>query len=56
MVPGNALLVLRTMAVIGFPEHIVWLDGVAVVTGLGCTVTSTVNADPLQPFALGVIV
>ena len=38
------------------PEQIVCDDGVAVATGVGLTVTSMVNAEPLHPFAVGVTV
>ena len=33
-----------------------WVEGAAVVTGLGFTVTSTVNVEPEQLFAVGVTV
>ena len=38
------------------PLHIEAEDGIAVAIGSGCTVTSTVNGDPEQPFAIGVTV
>jgi hypothetical protein len=38
------------------PEQIVCEDGVAVATGMGLTVISTVIVEPLHPLALGVTV
>ena len=37
-------------------EHIVWLEGVAVTTGLGLTVMVTVIGVPAHPLAVGVMV
>jgi hypothetical protein len=41
---------------VALPEQIVCDDGVAVTTGVGFTVTSTVKAVPAHPFAVGVTV
>ena len=38
------------------PEQIVWEAGVAVTTGVGLTVTTTVTGVPEQPLAVGVTV
>lgn len=38
------------------PEQIVWLDGVAVTTGVGLTVTVAVTGDPIQLPRVGVMV
>jgi hypothetical protein len=38
------------------PEQIVCVEGVAVATGVGFTVTVTLIGDPGQPAALGVMV
>lgn len=38
------------------PLHMEAEDGIAAAIGFGCTVTSTVNGDPKQPFAIGVTV
>lgn len=46
---------LSVIAVV-LPEQIVCVDGVAVTTGIGFTVTVTVIGVPEQPFASGVIV
>lgn len=45
-----------TIVVMALPEHTVCEEGVAVATGVGLTVTGTVTAEPVQPFAVGVIV
>ena len=50
------VLLLITIGVIVAPEHIVWLDGVAVTSGVGFTNTVAVIGVPEQPFAVGVIV
>ena len=38
------------------PEHIVWVVGVAVASGVGLTVTVAVIGVPEHPFAVGVMV
>ena len=38
------------------PLHMDAVDGVAIAVGLGFTVTSTVNIEPMQPLAVGVTV
>jgi len=53
--PATALP-LSTIVVIGFAEHIVCDDGVAVTVGVGLTNTVAVIGAPLQPLAVGVIV
>lgn len=54
--PDNPLLVPSTIVVIPLPEQMLWVEGAAVVTGLGFTVISTVNIEPEQLFADGVTV
>lgn len=41
---------------VAVPEHIVCDAGVAVTTGIGLTVMTTVLADPAHPVAVGVTV
>ena len=54
--PANPLLVPSIIVVIPLPEQMLWVEGVAVVTGLGFTVISTVNVEPEQLFAVGITV
>jgi hypothetical protein len=54
VVPDTPLV--NAIAVIGVPVHTVCDAGVATATGIGFTVTGTVTAGPLQPFAAGVMV
>ena len=49
-------LPLNTIGVMLLPEQIVWLKGVAVASGVGCTNTVAVIGAPVQPLALGVMV
>jgi hypothetical protein len=51
-----ATLPVNTIGVIAKPEQIVWLDGVAVASGVGLTNTVAVIGVPGQPLAVGVIV
>lgn len=53
VLPDTLLVTARLGAV---PEQIEADDGVAVTTGLGSTVASTVNVEPAQPPAVGVTV
>ena len=53
MVPATVLVSAILVAV---AEHIVWLEGVAVTTGLGLTVMVTVIGVPAHPLAVGVMV
>ena len=53
VVPATELLSDTEEAV---AEHIVWLAGVAVATGVGFTVTTTVMGVPAHPLAVGVTV
>ena len=53
VVPDTLLLKATEEAV---AEHIVWLGGVAVATGVGFTVTITVMGAPEHPLAVGVTV
>jgi hypothetical protein len=53
VVPATVLLSATEVAV---PEHIVWAPGVAVATGMGFTVITTVIGVPAHPLAVGVIV
>ena len=50
------LTVLVSAMPVDVPPQIEAVPGVAVATGLGFTVTSTVNGVPSQPFAFGVTV
>lgn len=50
------MLLVNTMVVIGLPEHIVWLEGVATALGVGFTRTVAVIGVPPQVLAVGVMV
>jgi len=56
VVPVTELLVLNAIVVKLVALHIVWPLLVAVATGIGVTVASTVNAEPAQVLAVGVTV
>ena len=53
VLPATVLVKAIELAV---PEQIVELEGVAVTTGIGLTVTTTVIGLPTQPAAVGVMV
>ena len=51
MVP---VTLLDNAMLVAVAEHIVWLEGVAVTTGVGLTVMVTLMGVPGQPLAVGV--